>query len=113
MGFLPVFGRNGEIYDGYYTPKTGQLIAFVQVFTFSGSTHYNSHSIPDGSSNHHRAHKQLWFDDKPNENVVFLQVTEMEMALQCAAKTMMFGQIMTITVVIMTFSVQSMTMILW
>ncbi|MEQ5837482.1 hypothetical protein, partial [Marinobacter sp. NFXS9] len=37
-GFLPVFGRNGEIYDGYYTPKSGQLIAFVQVFTFAGAT---------------------------------------------------------------------------
>ncbi|MGX1201491.1 substrate-binding domain-containing protein, partial [Marinobacter sp. MBR-105] len=31
-------GRNGEIYDGYYTPKSGQLIAFVQVFTFAGAT---------------------------------------------------------------------------
>ncbi|WP_349560140.1 hypothetical protein, partial [Marinobacter sp. NFXS9] len=39
-GFLPVFGRNGEIYDGYYTPKSGQLIAFVQVFTFAGATFY-------------------------------------------------------------------------
>ncbi|MEQ5834084.1 RelA/SpoT domain-containing protein, partial [Marinobacter sp. NFXS9] len=41
-GFLPVFGRNGEIYDGYYTPKSGQLIAFVQVFTFAGATNYRN-----------------------------------------------------------------------
>jgi RHS repeat-associated protein len=33
--------------------------------------YYNSHSTPDGSSNHHRAHEQLWFDDNPNENVGF------------------------------------------
>tara|TARA_B100000029_G_scaffold260763_1_gene257141 strand:- start:197 stop:649 length:453 start_codon:yes stop_codon:yes gene_type:complete len=38
--FLPVFGRNGEIYGGNYTPKSGQLIALIQVFTFAGSTDY-------------------------------------------------------------------------
>lgn len=30
-----------------------------------------SYVIPDGSSNHHTAHEQLWFDDNPNENVGF------------------------------------------
>jgi len=38
MAFLPVFGRNGEIYGGYYTPKSGQLIALIQVFAFARST---------------------------------------------------------------------------
>jgi len=36
--FLPVFGRNGEIYGGNYTLKSGQLIALIQVFTFAGPT---------------------------------------------------------------------------
>ena len=27
--------------------------------------------VPDGTSNHHRAHEQLWFDDKPNDNIGF------------------------------------------
>ncbi|UAW96913.1 hypothetical protein KEM63_08640 [Halopseudomonas nanhaiensis] len=29
------------------------------------------YDAPDGSSNHHFAHEQLWFDDIPNENVGF------------------------------------------
>ena len=33
--------------------------------------YYNSHDTPVGGSNHHRAHKQLWFDDIPIENVGF------------------------------------------
>jgi len=33
--------------------------------------YYNSHNTPSGSSNHHRAHEQLWFDDNPNENFGF------------------------------------------
>jgi RHS repeat-associated protein len=33
--------------------------------------YYDSHNAPDGNSNHHRAHEQLWFDDNPNENVGF------------------------------------------
>ncbi|WP_276324922.1 hypothetical protein [Photobacterium halotolerans] len=34
-------------------------------------SYYNSNGIPDGSSNHHRAHEQLWFNDNPAENVGF------------------------------------------
>ncbi|WP_311567549.1 RHS repeat-associated core domain-containing protein [Photobacterium arenosum] len=34
-------------------------------------SYYNSNGIPDGSSNHPRAHGQLWFDDNPAENVGF------------------------------------------
>jgi RHS repeat-associated protein len=33
--------------------------------------YYDSNNTPDGSSNHHRAHEQLWFDDNPNENAGF------------------------------------------
>ncbi|WP_227714496.1 hypothetical protein, partial [Marinobacter sp. 1-4A] len=38
--FLPVFGRNGEIYGGYYTRNSSQLIALFQFFGFAGTTNY-------------------------------------------------------------------------
>ncbi len=39
-GFLPVFERNGEIYSGYYTPKSLQHTGIVNVSSCAGSTNY-------------------------------------------------------------------------
>ncbi|WP_227715295.1 hypothetical protein, partial [Marinobacter sp. 1-3A] len=46
--FLPVFGRNGEIYGGYYTRNSSQLIALFQFFGFAGTT--TSEKTTDHSS---------------------------------------------------------------